>query len=70
MSDQDKNKKRLDRQRGQILIEYVLLLMIGLTVGSLMVKSLIAYSDNPEEQGIVIKRWIRIWTAVGKDLPD
>ncbi|MEY4616251.1 MAG: hypothetical protein RJB66_1211 [Pseudomonadota bacterium] len=54
-------------QSGQILIEYVLLLMIGLTIGNILVKSLTAYGDNP---GVIIKRWGQIWDGIGSDYPD
>ena len=58
------------RQSGQVIIEYVLLLLIGLTVGNILIKSLTASSDDPDKQGMLIKRWIRIWDGVGKDYPD
>ncbi len=58
------------RDSGQILIEYVLLLMIGVTIGNILVKQLTAFSDDPDKRGIIINRWIQIWDAIGKDTPD
>lgn len=55
-------------QSGQILIEYVLLLLIGLMVAKLMIKSLVG--QNPEEPGILIKRWNEVWVEIGNDYPD
>jgi hypothetical protein len=68
------NKKRkclsLNSQRGQILIEYILLLLIGITIALILSKKLTGYSDEPDDRGVVIKRWIRIWDSIGKDTPD
>ncbi len=57
-------------QAGQILIEYVLLLMIGVTIGNILVKQLTGFSDDPGSRGIIINRWIKIWDSISKDLPD
>lgn len=57
-------------EQGQILIEYVLLLMIGVMVGNILVKQLTAFSDDPDKRGIIINRWIQVWEAIGKDIPD
>lgn len=57
-------------QSGQILIEYILLLLIGLTIGNMLVKQLTAFSDEPDKQGIIIQRWISLWEEIGKDFPD
>jgi hypothetical protein len=58
------------RDSGQILIEYVLLLMIGVTIGNILVKQLTAFSDDPDKRGVIINRWIQIWESIGKDTPD
>lgn len=57
-------------QKGQIILEYILLLMIGVMVGSILVKKLTAISDDPENRGVIINRWLKIWDSIGKDLPD
>jgi hypothetical protein len=44
--------------------------MIGLTIGNILVKQLTGFSDDPENRGIVITRWIKIWESIGKDVPD
>ncbi len=67
---EEKKKKVSRSQAGQILIEYVLLLMIGVTVGNILVKKLTAFSDEPDNRGIIITRWIKIWESIGKDIPD
>ena len=62
--------KTIASQRGQILIEYILLLLIGITIATMLSKSLTGFSDEPDDRGIIIKRWIRSWDSSGKDLPD
>lgn len=69
-SSQQKKMRSITSQRGQILIEYILLLLIGITVANLLVKGLTRFSDEPDDRGIIIKRWINIWNSIGKDLPD
>lgn len=67
MGDVDKPSPAPQNQKGQILIEYVLLLMIGLTIGNILVNKLTAYGNNP---GVIIQRWLQLWDGVGSDFPD
>ena len=60
----------LHQERGQILIEYILLLLIGITIAHLLSQKLTGFSDEPDDRGVVIKRWIKIWDSIGKDTPD
>lgn len=69
-SSRYKKRGSLKSDRGQILIEYILLLLIGITIANLLVKGLTRFSDEPDDRGIIIKRWINIWDSIGKDLPD
>lgn len=62
--------KTKKNQKGQIILEYVLLLMIGLMVGNILVKQLTAFSDDNDKRGVIINRWLKIWESIGKDLPD
>ena len=70
MPEEKSKHKLLRSDSGQILIEYILLLMIGLTVGNILVKQLTGFSDDPENRGAIINRWMRIWESIGKDYPD
>lgn len=65
-----REQRNSKNQRGQILIEYVLLLLIGLMIGNILVRQLTRFSDDPEQRGVIIQRWIKIWEAIGKDLPE
>ncbi len=70
MISKNSKEKSLNNDRGQVLIEYILLLLIGITIAHLLASKLTGFSDDPEEQGVIIKRWMNIWSAIGKDTPD
>lgn len=55
-------------RRGQIVVEYILLLVIGVTVAAVLVRGLASRSEtNP---GVVVKRWKDIQQEIGNDLID
>lgn len=54
--------------RGQIVVEYVLLLVIAVSLSALLVKQLASRSsDNP---GILVSKWQSILDTIAKDVPD
>jgi hypothetical protein len=55
-------------QRGQVLVEYMLLLLISVSFATLLVSKLISRKEGDE--GIIIKSWTRMLTTLGNDLPD
>ena len=55
-------------ERGQIIVEYVLLLVIAVGAATLIVSQLV--SRDPDEPGIIIGKWQQILTVIGQDLPD
>lgn len=64
------SKRKKKKQSGQVLIEYILLLLIGLTVAKILMNGLTRMDDDPDRQGSVVRRWISIWNGIGKDFPD
>lgn len=62
--------RRTKVSSGQILLEYILLLLIGIMIGSIIVKKLTAYGDEPDNRGALINRWMKIWDSIGNDFPD
>ncbi len=58
----------LRNSRGQVIVEYVLLLLIAVSIAALVVKQL--GSRNPDEPGLIIVKWQQVLQAVAKDLPD
>lgn len=55
-------------QRGQIVLEYVLLLVIGVMVAAIITRTMV--SRSPETPGFLIVKWTEIIRTVGEDYPD
>ncbi|WP_413294730.1 hypothetical protein ACLSU7_06410 [Bdellovibrio sp. HCB185ZH] len=55
-------------KRGQIVVEYVLLLVIATGVAALLVSQLV--SRNTDKPGVLTAQWQLILNAVGSDVPD
>ena len=60
--------RKINNQRGQILIEYILLLFIAVSCATILVKGLVGRGEGSE--GVIIKNWDRMIQALGNDLPD
>jgi uncharacterized protein (UPF0333 family) len=54
--------------RGQIVVEYILLLVIAVGLAALLTKQLV--SRNTDDPGIITSKWFQILKDIGKDLPD
>ena len=59
---------RLASQSGQIVIEYVLLLLVACGIAALIAQLLV--SRNPDNPGVLTAAWNDVNVAIGKDLPD
>lgn len=53
---------------GQIIVEYLLLLVAG--VGIAMLITTMMVSRNPENPGFLIQKWMSIITTIGHDTAD
>lgn len=62
--------KPIRNSSGQILIEYILLLLIAVSSAMILTTSLVGRRSTVDESGILIKSWHKIITALGNDLPD
>jgi len=58
----------ISNQKGQVVIEYVLLLVIGVGVAALITSVMV--SRNPERPGFLIVKWTQILQVIGEDYPD
>ena len=56
------------KQRGQIVVEYVLLLVIAVGIAALLISQLASRSED--EPGVIIAKWQAIMKTVGDDNPD
>jgi hypothetical protein len=59
---------RVRDQSGQILIEYILLLVVAVAIAAILIRGLA--SRNEDNPGIVVERWQNIQKEIGNDLPD
>lgn len=55
-------------QSGQIVLEYVLLLVIGVAMAALLTTLLV--SRNPNSAGMIVLKWNQIIQAIGSDPAD
>ena len=56
------------QSKGQIVVEYILLLMISVSI-ALVLTSMVV-SRNPSDPGFLIKEWERLIKWIGEDYPD
>ena len=59
---------RLPRNSGQIIIEYVLLLVVAITIAALVTKAMI--SSDQGNPGFVLSTWSKVIQAIGADSAD
>lgn len=53
---------------GQIIVEYVLLIVVGVSIAILITSTMV--SRNPENPGFLIKKWVDIIRFIGDDTAD
>jgi hypothetical protein len=53
---------------GQIVVEYILLLVIGVGVASIITSMMV--SRDPNRPGFLITKWVDILKDIGADTPD
>ncbi len=63
-----KNNKMPLKQKGQIVVEYVLMLVVGVLIAFVIVNALI--NRNEEDPGYLITKWHSMLKAIGSDLSD
>ena len=62
--------KSIRNQSGQILVEYILLLLIAVSCAVILTTQLVGRRSDVDSSGAIIKTWHKIITAIGNDLPD
>lgn len=55
-------------RRGQVVVEYVLLMIITASMAALLVKGLA--SRNPDNPGILISKWCQLLESIAQDEPE
>lgn len=56
------------KNSGQIVIEYVLLLVISITIVTLVIKKVA--SRDPDSPGFLVQKWCLVLKAIGSDIAD
>lgn len=57
-------------QRGQILIEYILLVVIVLAFAKILMDGLVQRGATEDDGGFVIKHWVELSDAIAEDPAD
>lgn len=61
-------QSKWSRSRGQVVVEYVLLLLVGVIIATLITSLIVSRSsDSP---GFLIQKWRDIIEFIGEDYPD
>jgi hypothetical protein len=58
-------KKPFTRQSGQVAVEYILLLVVGVAVWLALVQGLV--SRNANSPGTIVRKWVEIINFIGSD---
>ena len=61
-------KAILGQNKGQLIVEYILLIFIVVVVCALLTRTLAGRS--PDNEGVVIVKWSQLLEMVGQDLGD
>ena len=64
----NKNRRIGQSNRGQIVVEYVLLMILGISIALLIIT--LSVSRNPDNPGFIIQKWYEIINFIGNDTAD
>ncbi len=73
----DKNKSapkhsqqtgHLSNKKGQIVVEYVLILLVTVVLGAVIVKMMVDRSGDGDEIGFIIDYWNRLINVIASDV--
>lgn len=63
-----RTRQPLSTAHGQIVVEYILLLVIAVAVAVLMTSTMV--SRSAESPGFIVVKWMQILETIGKDVVD
>ncbi len=64
-----KDLKAKKKQSGQLVFEYILLLLVALSMATIMRNTLTATSNDPSDSGLIIRMWRGVVQVIGNDRP-
>jgi hypothetical protein len=65
---QEGRRGRLNNQGGQVVVEYVLLLIAVVAIAALITRLVV--SRDPEAPGFLISKWVKIVEVIATDVND
>ena len=57
-------------QSGQLIVEYVLLLVIATSIAMMIRIALVKGGETPGDSGALMQKWYQITQTIGKDDPN
>lgn len=58
-------------KKGQIVVEYVLLLSVAVAIALIITTQLVKRDyDDPENSGVLVKKWRQMQEGIAKDVPN
>lgn len=60
--------RSINKNSGQVVIEYILLLVVVVSLGAIIIRDLV--SRNPDEPGILVAKWQSIIKTIADDKPE
>lgn len=63
-----KDRERLLNNHGQIVLEYILLMLVAVASALLITNRLVG--RNPDNPGVVIQKWSQLTQIIGADQGD
>lgn len=64
------NVKYILQSNGQVVLEYLLLMVVAVSIAALLTQALVKRSTDESGQGMIIKSWNKMLGVIGNDLPD
>lgn len=61
-------RDQLSNQKGQIVLEYVLILVVTVSLASIIVSSMVKRSANEDERGFIINSWGQLIDVIASDV--
>lgn len=61
------SQRPIKNNKGQIVLEYVLLVVIAVTISAMLIKQLVSRGD---QKGVLILKLCEIHRLIGSDIPD
>lgn len=58
------------QNKGQVVLEYLLLMVVVVSVAAVLTQALVKRSTDEASQGMIVKSWNKMLGIIGNDLAD